>query len=162
MAARHGALFEERHLDAGEEVHDCKLLVEAKSTKLTCVGQKIHEMTCGPKKFTGLTHLCDAIHQGVTCNYVTPQLCTNLLPMEQLIRVLVFRWTLLSQTKLSHDPLWHMMFNSPHAYHRASQIPKQHLIHALSVSSKQRSIAYPISRTIWLPFHLHHVTMMSV
>ena len=44
------------------------------STKMTYETQKIHEMTCGQKNFTGLTLLCNAIHQGGTSNCVTPQI----------------------------------------------------------------------------------------
>ena len=81
--------------------------------------------------------------------------------MEHNVRVLVFRRALLSQAKLSHDPLRHVMLNNPHAYQRDSDIPKCPLSHARWVNSKLRIVANILSGPIWLPVHLHQFAFVS-
>jgi hypothetical protein len=60
---------------------------------------------------------------------------------------------LLKKTKLPHNPLRQVKLNSPHAYQRATHIPKISFRRATPVKL-EGSVTERIFTTIWLPFHL--------
>ena len=81
--------------------------------------------------------------------------------MKLVARVLPLRPVGLKQSKLSHDTMGLMKFNSPQTYQWAPHRPKMVFFQALRVQLELKVLSKIFPATVWLPDNLQHNTTTS-